>query len=304
MFKLDNNEELRKAVVEKNLHSIFRLIECDDDLRKAVLEKNLHSIFRVTNADDDLRKAVVEENLYSLRRLCPNLENVFKILENDIHSLYKVLEEYTGSPYVKALKTIAQENIDFDKDSFSRGQIESKLWLADNITGWHLGTVYICAGWYSTVVQLFKERGIQFDKIRSFDIDPDVWKIAEIFNKDLVLDNWKFKAQTKDILDIDYKRHVYETVKNNGQIEELKDAPDSIINTSCEHIENFEEWYAKIPQGKLVILQSNDYFDLPEHVNCVKDSSHFEQMAPLSEVKFAGELPLEKYTRYMRIGRK
>ena len=47
-----------------------------------------------------------------------------KILENDIYSLYKVLEEYTGSPYVKALKTIAQENIDFDKDSFSRGQIK------------------------------------------------------------------------------------------------------------------------------------------------------------------------------------
>ena len=55
-------------------------------------------------------------------------------------------------------------------------------------------------------MQLFQERGIQFDKIRSFDIDPDVWKIAEIFNKDLVLDNWKFKAQTKNILDIDYKR--------------------------------------------------------------------------------------------------
>ena len=324
VFKLDNNEELRKAVVEKNLHSIFRLVDCDDDLRKAVveknlhsifrmvkcdddlrkavLEKNLHSIFRLSQCDDDLRKAVVEENLYSLRRLCPNLENVFKILENDIYSLYKVLEEYTGSPYVKALKTIAQENINFDKDSFSRGQIKSKLWLADNITGWNLGTVYICAGWYSTIVQLFKERSIQFDKIRSFDIDPDVWKIAEIFNKDLVLDNWKFKAQTKNILDIDYKRHVYETIKNNGQIEELKDAPDTIINTSCEHIENFEEWYAKIPQGKLVILQSNDYFDLPEHVNCVKDSLHFEQMAPLTKVKFAGELPLEKYTRYMRIG--
>ena len=43
MFKLDNNEELRKAVVEKNLHSIFRLVNCDDDLRKAVLEKNLYA---------------------------------------------------------------------------------------------------------------------------------------------------------------------------------------------------------------------------------------------------------------------
>ena len=54
MFKLDPNEELRKAVVEKKSHSIFRLVNCDDDLRKAVLEKT----------------CTVS------RRLCPNIENV------------------------------------------------------------------------------------------------------------------------------------------------------------------------------------------------------------------------------------
>ena len=304
IFKLSNNDELRKAVMEKNLHSIFRLINADDDLRKAVVEKNLHSIFRVTNADEDLRKAILEENLYSLKRLMPDIGDVFTLLDNDKNSLWKILDKYTNSKYVKSLKTLEQDKIDFDKDCFSRGQLESKLWLADNLQGLNLGTVYICAGWYSTIVPLLQERNIEFEKIRSFDIDPDVWKIAEIFNKELVLDNWKFKAQTKNIFDIDYKRHVYETVKGNGQIEELKDSPDTIINTSCEHIDNFQEWYAKIPAGKLVVLQSNNYFDIDEHVNCVKDSLHFEEMAPLSKVHFAGELPLEKYTRYMRIGYK
>ena len=71
VFKIADNEELRKAVVEKNLHSIFRLVNASEDLRKAILEKNLHSIFRVTNADVDLRKAVMEENFYSMARLLP-----------------------------------------------------------------------------------------------------------------------------------------------------------------------------------------------------------------------------------------
>ena len=41
IFKLTDNEDLRKAVIEKNLHSVFRLTEADEELRKAVLEKNI-----------------------------------------------------------------------------------------------------------------------------------------------------------------------------------------------------------------------------------------------------------------------
>jgi len=328
IFKLSNNDELRKAVIEKNLHSVFRLLEvnedfrkavieknihsifrltnADDDLRKAVVEENLHSIFRVVDADDDLRKAVVEENLHSLARLMPDVSQEFRLLANDRLALYNVLEKYTDSNFVKPLKYMYNENIAYDKDCFSRGQLASKKWLVDTVKDLDLdlGLVYLCAGWYATIVPMLVENSIKFDAVRSFDIDPDVWQIAEIFNKDLLLDGWKFKAQTKDIFDIDYKRHVYTTIKSNGIEEQCKDAPDTIVNTSCEHIENFEEWFAKIPNGKLVILQSNNYYSVEEHVNCVKDSLHFAEMSPFSTEYFTGELPLDKYTRFMRIGRK
>ena len=307
IFRLtDADEDLRKAVVEENLHSIFRVVDADEDLRKAVIEENLHSIFRLTNADDDLRKAVVEENLHSLARLMPDISNEFKLLNNDKLALYNVLEKYTDSKFVKPLKYMHNQNIAYDKDCFSRGQIASKKWLVDTVKDLDLdlGLVYLCAGWYATIVPMLLENSIKFDAIRSFDIDPDVWQIAEIFNKDLLLDGWKFKAQTKDIFDINYHRHVYTTIKSNGIQEECKDSPDTIVNTSCEHIENFEEWFAKIPNGKLVILQSNNYYSVEEHVNCVKDSLHFAQMAPFSTEYFTGELPLDKYTRFMRIGRK
>ena len=300
IFKLTDNEDLRKAVIEKNLHSVFRLTEADEELRKAVLEKNIHSIFRLCNADEELRKAVIEENLYSISRLLPEIADEFKIIANDRHALWRVLEKYTNSKFVKPLKSLD----DIDLDCFSRGQIASKKWLIEELkkVDKSLGTVFLCAGWYATVVPMIEEANIEFDKIRSFDIDTDVWKIAEVFNKDLVLDDWKFKASTQDIHDINYNVHKYETTKSNGDIETLKDSPDTIINTSCEHIENFDSWYAKLPTGKLVILQSNNYFDISEHVNCVQDISQFEQMTPMQEVYFTGELKLEKYTRYMRIG--
>ena len=78
--------------------------------------------------------------------------------------------------------------------------------------------------------------------------------------------------------------------------------PDTIINTSCEHIEQFTKWFTTIPKNKLVVLQTNNYFELPEHVNCVKDINEFKQQAPLSNIIYEGELELEKYTRYMLIG--
>ena len=303
VFKIADNEELRKAVMEKNIHSIFRLVNASEDLRKAIIEKNLHSIFRVTNADVDLRKAVLEQNFYSMARLLPEAADEFKLLHDDQNALWRVLEKYTNSLFVPALKKLQNANIDMD--CFSRGQIQSKKWLVDKLKelDLDLGTVFICAGWYATIVPMFSEADIKFDKIRSFDIDDSVWKIAETFNQHLK-DDWKFKAQTKDIMDINYIVDNYTTVKGNGDIENCKDSPSTIINTSCEHIENFDEWFAKIPNGKLIILQSNNFFEVDEHVNCVNDSLHFEQMAPFSDVYFAGELPLEKYTRYMRIGRK
>ena len=250
---------------------------------------------------------MLDNNFYSLNRLIGNLEDEFKVaLHNDKYALWRVLDKYTNSKYTEPLKKLYMEDIDFDSDCLSKGQIASKKWLVDNLKDLNLdlGLVYLCAGWYATVVPLFIENKILFSSIRSFDVDPDVWKIAEIFNKESLLDSWKFKAQTKDIFDINYNRHVYETIKSDGTKEQCKDVPDTIINTSCEHIENFQEWYSKIPNGKLVILQSNDYFEIEDHVNCVKSNLEFEKMAPMSEVYFAGNLPLEKYTRFMRIGRK
>lgn len=285
IFRLLNNEELRKAVMEENLHSIFRLIEdgaSAEDLRKAVIEKNLYSLFRLVD-QDELKKLVMDDNIWSL----------WKILDTEVHT-----------NFVSALKHFASNDIEIDDDCFSRGQLQSKLWLINKLDQLNLdlGTVFLCAGWYGTLATMMFEKELNIEKIRSFDIDPSCVDIAERFNKPWVMEGWKFKATTKDILSIDYVKDVYTVAKSDGTTEHLSDEPTTIINTSCEHIENFSTWYNKIPKGKLVILQTNDYFEIADHVNCSTDLAAFEAQTPMTECLYSGVLELDKYNRYMRIG--
>ena len=233
------------------------------------------------------------------------------------------LHELIPSQLIRGLKK-HHEVLD---NALSQGQIKSKQWLLENLQGIDLGMVFICAGWYGILAtMMFEDENIFVDKIRSFDIDDNCWKIAEDLNEPWKTDNWRFKATTLDIVSfftdgyfgenraeiVDdgiactwshcKKSYFYYTTNVKGLRKLCKEVPDTIINTSCEHIEKFTEWFNAIPKGKLVALQTNNYFDLPEHVNCVKNLAEFKEQAPLSDVIFGGRLELEKYTRFMLIG--
>jgi hypothetical protein len=318
IFRLIQNEDLRKAVIEKNLHSIFRLLQdlTDDsnleDLRKAVIEKNLHSIFRLLQGSDgtfnleDLRKAVTEENLHSIFRLVEHEDLRKLILEDNYWSLWKLLSEELDTEFISTFKYLHNEKIEYVHDCFSRGQLASKLWLIKELKTLNLdlGTVFLCAGWYGTLAVMMFENNLKINKIRSFDIDPSCVTIAERFNKPWVINNWKFKAVTADILSLNYNKTVYNVTKNDGSIETLEDVPDTIINTSCEHIQNFNQWYESLPDNKLIILQTNDYFNIEDHVNCVRSLTEFSDMSPMRNCLYEGELQLPRYRRFLRIGYK
>ena len=223
-------------------------------------------------------------------------------------------------------------------DALSQGQIKSKQWLLSKIKGIDLGIVFICAGWYGTLAtMMFEDENIYVDKIRSFVIDDSCWKIAEDLNEPWKADNWVFKATTLDIVSFftngyysdkdttvinkitnldntwsleekeksdTNKTYHYYTINVKGEPKLCQEVPDTIINTSCEHIEKFTEWFNAILKDKLVVLQSNNYFEIDDHINCVKNITEFKQQAPLSNIIYEGELELEKYTRFMLIGYK
>ena len=257
------------------------------DLRRAYIDKDLSSIFRVVNDKnkDDLRKFIMEDNSWKL---------------------WPLLDRIVDTQFTAALKNFFVNETEFDKDCFSRGQLESKLWLVEELKKQKvdLGTVFLCAGWYATLATMLFESNINIDKIRSFDIDESCVDIAEVFNKPWVMEDWQFKASIQNIHDIDYNNHTYSVKRSDGSSLNLTDSPDTIINTSCEHIEDFDAWFAKIPKGKLICLQSNDYVAIDEHVNCVNDIYEFKDMAPMSTLLYMGMRELPKYTRFMLIGYK
>jgi hypothetical protein len=305
-----DNEKLkdyRRAYTDKDLSSIFRILD-NEDLRKAVLEENLYSIFRLIkemNGDsvEELRKAVTEKNLHSIFRLHPYDDLRKLVLEDNTHCLWKILNELTNSNFVQAFKYFNTNDVNFDADCFSQGQLKSKMWLISELRklDLNLGTVFLCAGWYATLATMLFENGFTLKKIRSFDLDPSCESIAERFNKIWETDNWKFKSSTMNIFDIDYSRATYSVKKPDGEVV-LTDIPDTIINTSCEHIANFEEWYSLIPAGKLMILQTNDYFEIEDHVNCSASLQDFANQTPMAQCLFQGIIDLGKYRRFMRIG--
>lgn len=298
--------DLRRVYIDQDLSSLFRLTNADDELRKAIVEENLHSIFRVVDDinKDNLRKAVIEKNIHSIFRLC-NDDDLRKLtLENNTWKLWTILERYTNTQFVAAFKNFFVNNIEYDKDCFSRGQLKSKLWLINELKHLNveLGTVFLCAGWYATLATMIFESGIKLDKIRSFDIDPSCESIAKVFNKPWVMQDWKFQSSTRDIMDIDYSKYTYSVTRSDNTSLNLTDSPNTIINTSCEHLPDFIGWYSKIPNGKLVILQANDFHDVEEHVNTYNNLDEFKASAPMSELLYAGKLELPKYTRFMLIG--
>lgn len=281
--------DLRRAYIDNDMSSIFRLLPQDvygniDDLRKAVLENNLNSLFRLVD-DEDLRKLLLEDNIWKL---------------------WPVLNRYTDTHFVAAFKNFFVNETEIWEDCFARGQIQSKQWIVTELEKLdvELGTVFLCAGWYATLATMLFESNINVDNVRSFDFDPNCVSIAKVFNKPWLRDDWKFQASIADILDIDYNSHTFSVTRSDGTLCEITNTPDTIINTSCEHILDFDKWYKRIPSNKLVILQSNNYFEVDEHVNCVVNEDEFDKMAPMSNVLYTGELELEKYTRFMRIGYK
>jgi hypothetical protein len=324
---------LRRAYIDRDLSSIFRVLEdmwdtSFDDVRLAIMEKELHSLFRLweqhPHIREDLRKAMLEDNMWSLFRLFdpeyPNVVNHLhleeegfdpqdfkKVVMNDnTWSLYRMLLHFQDSQIVNTIKSFHANGTRINKNALSRGQIQSKMWLIDELKtlDLELGTVFLCAGWYGILATLLFEHDFDIDSIRSFDIDPECVDVADKFNLPWFSDEWRFKALTEDIHKINYSGHQWTSwsIKNNRPSRPIRDVPNTIINTSCEHIHDFSSWYDKIPAGKYIVLQSNNYHDVAEHVNLSESLEEFAAQTPMHEVLYEGELPLEKYTRWMRIG--
>jgi hypothetical protein len=204
---------------------------------------------------------------------------------------------YTRSAFQRdVLKTLSRLDEPALAEALNKNQIASKLWLADALfgaVGAELGDVLVLGGWFGVLPAiLLHDARFAIAKVTSLDVDPRCAGVALALN-DTHVRAGKFAAVTADMVDYDYAGGT-----------NAAGAPKLVVNTSCEHLEAFDRWYGRIPDGQLLALQSNDYFACSEHVNCVPDLAAFRQQAPMRDVLFAGEHKLRRYVRFMLIGRK
>lgn len=226
-----------------------------------------------------------------------------KINWQDDNDMFGRMYELTGNELFKNIRN-AVDHYDADfNDALSWGQLRSKRWLIDQVQhlDLKLGTVFVCAGWYGTLGYMLLDSKIQIECVRSFDIDPYCAPIADTLNRHWVKQDWRFKATTMDIHQLEYPMS-YQTKKYDNSTIDMWEDPNTIINTSCEHIENFTDWYRKIPTDKLCILQTSNWRGRPDHINCSNSLEEFAEQTPMSNVLYQGNLVTPKYTRFMRIG--
>ena len=179
-----------------------------------------------------------------------------------------------------------------NKDSFSNGQIASKIWLCQELEKlkWSSNLTWIYGGWYGiTAFLLLSRENFLVKRIESYDSDPECEPIA-----DLIHNNWvhfhpfKFKAYTKNCNAL------------------IPNQSDLIINTATEHFDSME-WFNNIPTGHRVILQGNN---MTHDDHCVHSDSllSFKNYYPLTEYYYIGNKDFEyndwKFTRYMVMGTK
>jgi hypothetical protein len=199
------------------------------------------------------------------------------------------LAVYSNSKLIAGLARVIAKHPQAEVGTaFNHKQLTCKMWARDSLFN-SLGGVYqriwILGGWYGVLAaMLLDDPRFDIARVESIDIDPAVADVAHTL---LGETGGRFQAITRDMHSLDYAR---------------SDA-DLVVNTSCEHIVDLREWLALLPRSTAVLLQSNDYFHEPTHINCVGSLAQFVEVAGLRELLFASELPTKNYTRFMLIGR-
>lgn len=199
-----------------------------------------------------------------------------------------------------------------DFSAFSLRQLESKTHLIDALVKTNFlqahrqdwGTyIVVLGGWYGVLAELMLNE-LEIGRIYSIDIDTHANLVAEKLNSRWVSEGWKFKTSSQNLMDLNYSMPKIIVSKNDGSPKTLEMQVDLIINTVCEHVENYDKWWDMIPKGCRVALQSNNYFGLKEHVNCHATLEDFKKASPMTDLVYESELDLGPYSRFTLIGEK
>jgi|TARA_B110000503_G_C7136433_1_gene409029 hypothetical protein len=177
-------------------------------------------------------------------------------------------------------------------ESFWKGQLKSKVWLIENLKQCvnfdHPNHIVIHGGWNGVLASLLFNTKINIKHITNIDIDSETQDPASDICKRQEIEH-RFLQVIQDM-----EHYIY------------SNTPDIVINTSTEHItqDKYDRWFKNIPKDSLIVLQSNNYYDLPEHVRCFNTVEDFAASSGLGYILVQDTLELPMYNRFLLIGRK
>lgn len=197
-----------------------------------------------------------------------------------------------------------------DYSAFSHGQIQSKLWLCQELEKFITTpvNVAILGSWYNLLGFMMVTRNYNlYNYIHGIDFNDQVKDIA-----DKICNAWMINDDKK-ILNINEDMETY-------RYEDY----DVVINTSVEDMAS-SKWFDKLPSNleclnwdlrtKLICIQSNnltpDKIQKYENWNILNPNPDIESLKnkfPMEEILYEGTKEFDygelKYSRYMLIGRK
>lgn len=172
-------------------------------------------------------------------------------------------------------------------DSYSPNQFKSKEVLINHIKDLNIldnkSEIVIFGSWYGSIlIPAFK----YIKKITAIDVDEKVISIA----KNRLFNHYK---------NVDFIcNDVFEWAINSSRIKKT----NLIINTSCEHMRPIKE--LDLNTNAYFAFQSNNMFDIPTHINCVKNIEEFkEQMPKNAKIIIEDHIKDDRGTRFLLIGK-
>jgi len=192
-------------------------------------------------------------------------------------------------------------------NSIGERQQISKDWLVENLNNYkhsfrnkikkdNVSIVLLCS-WYGLLayklIEKFKIKKI--DRIYCVDFDPLSKRISQKLFRKVDNENLKNGLLTQ-------VRHLERDIK---EVDEKVLESEIIINTSCEHLnqQTIYDIIDRTQRGTLIVLQSNNYHKIPEHINTVNNLNEFvsQYQSRLINIDMFEKDFLE-YKRFMIIG--
>ena len=176
------------------------------------------------------------------------------------------------------------------EDSVSQGQYESKLWLNEKLEKFISMSelhIDIIGSWFGFPLIEMLANAFDIKQIDLYDIDENCHKVV---------------SQYINHFDYDFRIIQFKDFFERKEIRRRQ----LIINTSSEHMSDIitmKEYYKDYPIKPILAIQSNNYFEVEDHINCVKDVDELIEKNQIKNVLYKGKRSLPLYDRFMVIGK-